>query len=59
MAKISAQKNHGASPEEMDELWKQRAARIPMGWMGDAFDVARAATFFASDEIAFHHRRRP
>ena len=53
MAKISAQKNHGASPEEMDELWKQRAARIPMGWMGDAFDVARAATFFASDESRF------
>ena len=53
MAKISAQKNHGATPEQMDELWKQRAARIPMGWMGDAFDVACAAAFFASDESRF------
>ena len=53
MAKISAQKNHGATPEQMDELWKQRAARIPMGWMGDAFDVARAAVFLASDEARF------
>ena len=53
MAKISAQKNHGASPEEMGERWKQRAARIPMGWMGDAFDVARAAAFFASDDSRF------
>jgi len=53
MAKISAQKNFGATPEKMDELWKQRAARIPMGWMGDAFDVARAAAFFASDESRF------
>jgi NAD(P)-dependent dehydrogenase (short-subunit alcohol dehydrogenase family) len=53
MAKISAQKNHGATPEILDELWKQRASRIPMGWMGDAFDVARAAVFLASDESRF------
>ncbi len=53
MAKISAQKNFGATPEKIDELWKQRVARIPMGWMGDAFDVARAAVFLASDEARF------
>jgi NAD(P)-dependent dehydrogenase (short-subunit alcohol dehydrogenase family) len=53
MAKISARRNHGATPEQMDELWKQRAARIPMGWMGDAFDVAKAAVFLASDESRF------
>ena len=56
MAKISAQKNHGASPEQMDELWKQRAARIPMGWMGDAFDVARAAVFLRLRRVPVHHR---
>ena len=53
MARISATRNHGARPEDMDEVWKQRAARIPMGWMGDAFDVARAVSFLASDEARF------
>lgn len=53
MARNSATRNHGARPEDMDELWKQRAARIPMGWMGDAFDVARAVSFLASDEARF------
>ncbi len=53
MARISAQKNFGAKSEEMDELWKKRVARIPMGWMGDAFDVAKAAAFFSCDESRF------
>ncbi len=53
MARASAIKNHGARPEEMEALWKKRAQRIPMGWMGDAFDVARAVAFLASDEARF------
>lgn len=53
MAKISAVKNHGVKPDELDALWKQRAERIPMGWMGDAFDIARAAAFLASDDARF------
>jgi len=53
MARISALKNHGVKPEELEELWRQRAERIPMGWMGDAFDVARAAAFLASDDARF------
>lgn len=53
MARNSAMRNWGASEAEMDDLWRQRAAKIPMGWMGDAFDVARAAVFLASDEARF------
>jgi NAD(P)-dependent dehydrogenase (short-subunit alcohol dehydrogenase family) len=53
MARISAVKNHGVKPEDVDALWKERAERIPMGWMGDAFDVARAITFLASDDARF------
>lgn len=53
MAKASAQKNWGATDETMQELWKKRAANVPMGWLGDAFDIARAAVFFASDESRF------
>lgn len=53
MARISAQKNFGATDAQMDELWRQRAARIPMGWMGDASDVARAAVFLGSDDARF------
>ena len=53
MARISAQKNWGASDAEMDALWKNRTDQVPMGWLGDAFDVARAAVFFASDESRF------
>lgn len=53
MARASAVRNHGARPEEMEDLWKKRAERIPMGWMGDAFDVARAVAFLASDDARF------
>lgn len=53
MARISAQKNFGATEAEMDELWRQRAAKIPMGWMGDGFDIAKAAVFLASDDARF------
>lgn len=53
MAALSARQNHGISDEEMAAAWKQRAARAPMGWMGDAWDVARAALFLASDDARF------
>lgn len=54
MARLSAVQNHGIDPEDLDHEWKtKRVARIPMGWMGDAFDVARAAAFLASDEARF------
>ena len=54
MARISALKNHGVAADEMDNSWrKQRIARTPMGWMGDAWDVAKAAVFLASEELRF------
>jgi len=53
MARISAQKNWGATAEKMDAVWKERVARVPMGWLGDAFDIAKAAVFFASDDARF------
>jgi len=53
MARLSALKNHGVGEDQLEEAWKQRAARIPMGWMGDAWDVARAVAFLASEEARF------
>lgn len=53
MARLSAQRNHGIPESEMDAAWQRRAARIPMGWMGDAWDVARAALFLVSDDARF------
>jgi NAD(P)-dependent dehydrogenase (short-subunit alcohol dehydrogenase family) len=53
MARQSAIKNWGARPEDMGSLWAKRAERIPMGWMGDAFDIAHAVSFLASSEARF------
>ncbi|MGE0718629.1 MAG: SDR family NAD(P)-dependent oxidoreductase [Alphaproteobacteria bacterium] len=36
-----------------DELRRQRDRQVPMGFMGDAWDVARAAVFLASDEARY------
>jgi NAD(P)-dependent dehydrogenase (short-subunit alcohol dehydrogenase family) len=41
---------HGASPEEMVS---RRDRQCPMGRMGDAWDVAYAALFLASDEAKY------
>jgi NAD(P)-dependent dehydrogenase (short-subunit alcohol dehydrogenase family) len=53
MAKKGAREMRGIPEDEMEKTWRERAARIPMGWMGDAWDVARAALFFASDDSRF------
>jgi NAD(P)-dependent dehydrogenase (short-subunit alcohol dehydrogenase family) len=53
MAKKGAREMRGVPDNEMEKAWRDRAARIPMGWMGDAWDVARAALFFASDDARF------
>jgi NAD(P)-dependent dehydrogenase (short-subunit alcohol dehydrogenase family) len=39
--------------EDVEEMWKARDAQVPMGHMGDAWDVARAAVFLASDEARY------
>ena len=38
---------------DRDELAERRAASVPMGHQGTAWDVANAAVFLASDEAAF------
>jgi NAD(P)-dependent dehydrogenase (short-subunit alcohol dehydrogenase family) len=38
---------------DVDELLRQRVARIPLGFMGDGRDTAYAALFLASDEARF------
>jgi NAD(P)-dependent dehydrogenase (short-subunit alcohol dehydrogenase family) len=43
----------GLSPEELEAMLRRRDATCPMGRMGDAWDVARAALFFASDDSSY------
>lgn len=38
---------------DVEEMWKVRDAQVPMGHMGDAWDVAQAALFLASDEAKY------
>ena len=38
---------------DVEEMWKVRDAQCPMGHMGDAWDVAHAALFLASDESKY------
>jgi NAD(P)-dependent dehydrogenase (short-subunit alcohol dehydrogenase family) len=38
---------------DVEEMWKVRDAQVPMGHMGDAWDVAKAALFLASDESRY------
>src|SRR5699024_9963143 len=34
-------------------MWQERASQVPMGHMGDAFDVAYASVYLASDEAKY------
>jgi NAD(P)-dependent dehydrogenase (short-subunit alcohol dehydrogenase family) len=38
---------------DIEEMWRARDAQVPMGHMGDAWDVANAALFLASDESKY------
>ena len=38
---------------DVEAMWKQREAQVPLGHMGDAWDVAHAALFLASDEARY------
>lgn len=53
MAVDSAKRFRGLTDENKDDAWRVKAAKVPMGWMGDGWDVAKAALFFASDESRF------
>lgn len=53
MAVLSAMNNHGVEADAIAEAWQRKSERIPMGWMGDAWDLAKAAVFLASDDARF------
>ena len=38
---------------DVEAMWRARDAQVPMGHMGEAWDVANAALFLASDEANF------
>jgi NAD(P)-dependent dehydrogenase (short-subunit alcohol dehydrogenase family) len=38
---------------DIEAMWRARDAQVPMGHMGDAFDVANAAVFLASAESRY------
>jgi NAD(P)-dependent dehydrogenase (short-subunit alcohol dehydrogenase family) len=38
---------------DIEAMWRARGAQVPMGHMGDAWDVANAALFLASDESRY------
>ncbi len=53
MAAQSAVANHGVDPARLDEAWARKAERVPLGFMGDGWDVAKAAAFLASDDARY------
>lgn len=38
---------------DVEAMWRKRDSQVPMGQMGDAWDVAHAALFLASDESRY------
>jgi len=38
---------------DIEEMWRIRDAQCPMGHMGDAWDVAYACLYLASDESKY------
>lgn len=38
---------------DVEEMWKVRDSQVPMGHMGDAWDVANAALFLVSDDANY------
>lgn len=38
---------------DIEAMWRERDRQVPMGHMGDAWDVANAALFLASDESRY------
>lgn len=41
------------APEDLQQALDKRNRRVPLGRMGTAWDIARAALFFASDDSAY------
>jgi len=43
---------------DVEAMWRARDAQVPMGHMGEAWDVANAALFSRLRRIKIHHRHR-
>jgi NAD(P)-dependent dehydrogenase (short-subunit alcohol dehydrogenase family) len=50
---VEARLAHQIAAGDVDELNRSRAAKVPMGRQGDAWDVAHAVLFLASDEAGY------
>lgn len=48
-ANLAAEYAHG----DVESMWRTRDAQVPMGHMGEAWDVAYASLFLASDESKY------
>lgn len=44
---------HEVHGEQIDHLQEERASQVPMGRLGDAWDVAYAVLYLASDEAKY------
>src|SRR5882724_4453303 len=53
MVEYSAGLAASYSGGDVEAMWRARDAQVPMGHMGDAWDVANAALFLASDESKY------
>jgi NAD(P)-dependent dehydrogenase (short-subunit alcohol dehydrogenase family) len=53
MVEVSAGLAAAYAGGDVEAMWRKRDAQVPMGHMGDAWDVANAALFLASDESRY------
>src|ERR1700712_145631 len=53
MVEHSAGLAAGYAAGDVEAMWRARDAQVPMGHMGEAWDVANAALFLASDESKY------
>lgn len=52
-AKVFALDISASAPAEIERIRAERHAMILIGRMGDAFEIARAAAFLASDDASY------
>lgn len=43
----------GYGTDGIEAMWEKRAKQVPLGYMGEAWDVAEASVFLASDRAKF------